>query len=69
MICRCYRRGKLSINKKSGDRDKKVNLNTDINCEAFDNITTVDTLIFYGNAPLIGGDTFGVTPSCSKQLI
>jgi hypothetical protein len=34
---------------------------TVINCEAFDNVTTVETLIFYGNAPLIGGDTFGVT--------
>jgi len=31
-----------------------------INCFAFNNVPTVESLIFYGNAPQIGGDTFGI---------
>ena len=31
-----------------------------INCFAFNNVSTVKSLIFYGNAPKIGGDTFGI---------
>jgi len=31
-----------------------------INCFAFNNVSTVETLTFYGDAPKIGGDTFGI---------
>ena len=46
-----------------------------INCFAFNNVSTLESLTFYGNAPAIGGDTFGIIwwgnpmPKLKKMVI